>query len=142
MTSPFLPKPAYGAPCNNCGRCCVDALCWIGRLILGPQVKSPCPALIDTAAGRELFCGLMVNPQDYLPEQAKIVGAEAMCAAAKALIGAGDGCSLRYPHEPENPAFKRQSGLRKLTRKRIIKLLAVLGIGYPQAIAFLKQRGL
>jgi len=62
--------------------------------------------------------------------------------AAKMLIGAGDGCSLRYVHEPRNPQISDKQGLLKLSHKQIIKALKVWGVSRGRSIGFLQKRGL
>lgn len=136
--TPLLDKPPHGAPCNNCGLCCAYSLCFVGREILGPEAKAPCPALISNGDGRHL-CGLMISPQDYRPEQAKAVGIESMQRAAQELIGAGAGCGWKYDSEPRNQHLKK-SGLTKLSNKEVIKLLQVWGISRRRSIAFLQKR--
>jgi hypothetical protein len=111
-------------------------VCWIGELIVGPEAKAPCPALIESGGG--FYCGLMSRPQDFRPEQAKVVGIAAMQKAAQELIGAGDGCEGQYVDEPRNPRM-RASGLMKLNSREIIKRLQVWGLSRKQSIAFLQK---
>jgi hypothetical protein len=95
-------------------------------LILGKAAQVPCPALTD-----EMHCGLMDRPQDYRPEQARLVGIEAMREAAKRLIGAGAGCPMKSPDERPNPNFHEP--FLRLSRKEITKALAVWGYDREEA---------
>jgi len=81
-------KPVYGAPCNGCGLCCIASLCALGQHVFG-RIEGPCPALgIDDDL--KSSCGLVTAST---PE---------MSAAAKLIIGAGDGCDARFDGEPQN----------------------------------------
>jgi hypothetical protein len=51
-----LMKPAYGAPCNQCGFCCREEICSIGQQMY-PNAAAPCPAL-KWHDGR-YWCGLV-----------------------------------------------------------------------------------
>lgn len=59
-------QPAFGAPCNGCGVCCLIDTCPAGRLRFR-QKHGPCPALCWSAAERRYLCGLLSAPGDYLP---------------------------------------------------------------------------
>mgnify|MGYP003597837311 CR=1 FL=1 len=52
------PKPAYGAPCNGCGVCCLMEPCPIG-IIVSRRRKGACSALRWDAAAQHYRCGLM-----------------------------------------------------------------------------------
>jgi tetratricopeptide (TPR) repeat protein len=121
-------KPPHGEQCNRCGQCCRDAVCWLGEIVLG-DVKAPCPALID---GRE--CGLMVHPENYRPEQANAVGAEAMRRAARMLLTADTGCDLKSLNESANPHFR--PGELRFTTKETVKALQTWGITRRESIDY------
>lgn len=82
-------KPPHGAPCTNCGACCVATLCQLGRTLF-KQATGPCPAL--TSEG----CGVV-----------RIATSE-MRAHALVLIRAGEGCDARFNGEPINHPFHAQ----------------------------------
>lgn len=87
--APVLPKPAYWAPCNHCGMCCIHEPCWIGRMMF-EVYEGECPALQWSAEGSS--CGLMANPAAFMPVRVRIEGASRVREAAKTLIGSGRGC--------------------------------------------------
>lgn len=42
----MLKPPAFGEPCNGCGRCCREEICALGQRAFGHlKVQAPCPAL-------------------------------------------------------------------------------------------------
>jgi hypothetical protein len=95
--SPTRPKPAYKAPCNNCGRCCTSSLCGIGKLMFKTDV-APCPALQWDKDGGSA-CGLIADPARYAPTRARAKGVTALREAMKLTQGAGKGCSMPAPGE-------------------------------------------
>ena len=125
MTSPFLPKPAYGAPCNHCGQCCIAALCGTAKLIFGADHRGTCPALMWTKDGSA--CGLMSRPERFAPTRARIEGAGRIRDAAKLLIGSGVGCCFPTQNEPVDVAF-RDRIKNRLTRQQRIAALRTLGL--------------
>jgi hypothetical protein len=88
----MLEKPAYGEPCNSCGRCCQDELCGLAKRVFGPRL-GPCPAL--TEYGEGFGCGLILAPSFYAPMAASVHGEEAMRDAAALLCAAGAGCDAQ-----------------------------------------------
>jgi hypothetical protein len=92
----MLEKPAYGSPCNSCGRCCQDELCGLAKKVFGPRL-GPCPAL--TEYGEGFGCGLILTPSLYAPAAASIHGADAMRDAAALLCAAGAGCDAQGQNE-------------------------------------------
>ena len=87
--APVLPLPAYGAPCNRCGMCCVVKPCWIGRMLFEVE-EGECPAL--QWGGEGSSCGLMTKPAQFMPVRVRIEGASRVREAARTLIGSGLGC--------------------------------------------------
>jgi hypothetical protein len=88
-------KPPHGSPCNNCGLCCHSSKCDIGRALFGAS-DGPCPALrFDTE--RNSFCNVVANPQLYTKHDT-----EKARAAAKLLLYAGMGCTMRINGEYNN----------------------------------------
>ncbi len=88
----MLDKPAYGAPCNACGRCCQDELCRLGAKVFGPM-PGPCPALTEHEGG--FGCGLILTPARFAPLASSVHGAEAVSQAAALLCAAGAGCDAQ-----------------------------------------------
>ncbi|HKD31810.1 MAG TPA: hypothetical protein VKC66_38630 [Xanthobacteraceae bacterium] len=88
---PVIQKPSTGDPCNRCGVCCLTYPCAIGRLFFGVK-KGECPALQWDARGS--MCGLISNPEKYMPTRVRIKGASRVAAAAKFLLGSGVGCNF------------------------------------------------
>ncbi|SRR5579871_6676647 len=117
---PVIPKPFPGDPCNSCGVCCLIYPCTIGRLRFGFQ-KGECPALQWDAGGSK--CGVISNPEKYMPAQVKIKGASRVSEAAKFLLGAGVGCNFGTlaPNV-------MQAECEKITSKRGLKAWKTLGL--------------
>jgi len=95
-------KPKHGSPCNNCGLCCWSSKCDIGRALFpGPTGDGPCPALrFDTE--QNSYCDVMAAPERYTdadPETAR--------AAAKLLLYAGWGCTMRINGEMNDEFHQR-----------------------------------
>lgn len=103
MSAP--PKPAYGSPCNGCGRCCEAVLCPLGAHQFG-ATHGPCPALryID---GRSA-CGLVAAPRDFEPVRVAMHGAGRLAAAARAMIGSGYGCDAVADGETRDEAQRQR----------------------------------
>ncbi len=99
----MLEKPAYGSPCNACGRCCQDELCGLAKRVFGPRL-GPCPAL--TEQGDCFGCGLIIAPQRYAPMQASIHGEEELRNAAALLCAAGAGCDAQGHDESVDAAVR------------------------------------
>jgi hypothetical protein len=119
-----LLKPKCGDPCNHCGLCCLMETCPVGQRFFDIPGKTHCPALLWTKEGSR--CGLMTEPQKYVPTRARIHGPTKMREAAKFLLGAGKGCNFRE-HKDE-PKFTLQA--RPLSEIR--KAYKVLGITLEQ----------
>lgn len=98
-------KPAYGAPCNNCGQCCEDQLCPLGQIHF-KRLHGPCPAL--GFVGDVSSCGLVADPRRFAPVKTAVRGVSSMRDGAILLIGAGHGCDARLEHEPEDEAARRR----------------------------------
>lgn len=62
-TTPALPKPRFGAPCNGCGYCCTAQPCALAEEFLKCSA-GPCVAL--ERQGERTTCGLVRNPLGYL----------------------------------------------------------------------------
>jgi hypothetical protein len=104
-------KPKYRDPCNHCGLCCLMATCDLGQIVFDIPEKKHCPALVWTKEGSR--CGLMTEPQKFMPTRAGIHGPTKLRDAAKYLLGAGWGCSYRDKDEPKIPRLAPKSEIRK-----------------------------
>jgi hypothetical protein len=82
-----LPKPAFGSPCNGCGRCCLAEQCAISLEIF--DVRPVCPAL--EPLGDRLICGLMAHPLTFFPDVPAEKGA-AWSEFFRLAIGSGLWC--------------------------------------------------
>lgn len=94
-------KPPHGAPCTNCGVCCMAVRCSISVSLFGDG--GPCPAL--EPSGEEYTCGVINNPGRYAPALSERVGEDAVRAAAKTVLYVGEGCDARFNGEPINHVF-------------------------------------
>jgi len=99
----MLEKPAYGSPCNACGKCCQDELCALGTKVFGPH-QGPCPALAEVSTG--FGCGLILTPQLYAPTATALHGEDAMSKAAALLCAAGAGCDAQGFNEAVDEAMR------------------------------------
>lgn len=63
------PKPLYGKPCNNCGRCCLAEQCPLSMIVFGR--RTVCPALGQAADGA-LVCALPTEPERWMEMPAEI----------------------------------------------------------------------
>jgi hypothetical protein len=85
----LAPKPAYGAPCNGCGLCCLSEQCRASIEHFG--VQSVCPAL-EQSQGR-YWCGLMIRPSHYgAGENLAQFGEDIAAGFWRNYIGGGAGC--------------------------------------------------
>jgi len=91
-------KPAFGAPCNGCGICCLAQPCPLGML-LSRRRQGACGALRWDAETEVYRCGAVAHPQavleNALPTAARGLApllARGLAAAAPRWIGAGRGC--------------------------------------------------
>jgi hypothetical protein len=77
------PKPAFRAPCNGCGLCCLCEPCPAGVLVSGRR-EGACAAVRWDEAGRVYRCGL-------------VTGAPGPLAwLARRWISAGTGCDADF----------------------------------------------
>lgn len=110
-------KPAFNAPCNGCGLCCVATACGLAiDLVPGAEFGRPCPAL-EWEGGRS-WCGMIRRPFHHSPrladaaahmkpdDQAAASTLLAECVA-QSLGGVGRGCDSG----PDDPADDRFVGM-------------------------------
>ena len=115
-------KPPHGSPCNNCGGCCMEVLCVLGRHVFGFE-DGPCPALETTASG--YGCGLVSRPHEFTPVKVAIHGRAAMSKAASVLIGAGIGCDAQADGEEPNIQFLADMHLERFTSRAAMAIAAM-----------------
>ena len=117
---PVIPKPPSGDACNRCGVCCLTYPCAIGSLFFGVK-KGECPALQWDAGGS--MCGIISNPNKYMPTRVRIKGASRVAEAAKFLLGAGVGCNFGSV-----PPDRVQAELERITSEQARKSWKTLGL--------------
>lgn len=92
------PKPAWGAPCNGCGLCCLSEPCPVGILVTLRR-HGACRALAwDDPSGRYL-CGVLAGRRERLPGWLR-PWAGWLQRRARRLIAAGIGCDCDLELEP------------------------------------------
>ncbi len=100
-----MEKPKIGAPCNGCGLCCQNQICFNGAYVLqlvaelGETVQQPCPALMPISGGKH-GCGIILHPNKYI-KNSKYPAAVLSKHFAQ-LVGAGTGCDELL--NDDNPA--------------------------------------
>ncbi|PXW94966.1 hypothetical protein C7444_11149 [Sphaerotilus hippei] len=90
-------KPDRTAPCNGCGVCCVAEPCPVGMLI-SRQRSGACQALRWDEATARYRCGVVAQPEDFLPGALK-AAAPLLRRVALRLISSGSGCDCDYETE-------------------------------------------
>lgn len=83
-------KPALGQPCNGCGVCCLAEPCPLG-VVISRRRHGACDALRWSAAAGRYQCGVLVEPQAYLPRGLGWCG-PLLARLARRWIAAGTGC--------------------------------------------------
>ena len=110
IVTQIIEKAPYGAACNNCGKCCEDQICILGKHLFLEE-DGPCPALGYMMDGQS-YCGLVKNPRQFAPVRTAIHGPSVMKAAARLLIASHLGCDAQLDGEPANDIFREK--LRRL----------------------------
>ena len=59
-------KPAEGQACNGCGVCCAAQPCPLG-MALSRKRQGACHALLWDSTARRYHCGVVTQPQHWLP---------------------------------------------------------------------------
>ena len=96
------PKPAWGAPCNGCGVCCLSEPCPIGMLLSGKR-RGACRALVWDDAQARYLCGVLVGRRDVLPAGWRPL-AGLLQRGARRMIAAGVGCDCDIELDNDVPA--------------------------------------
>jgi hypothetical protein len=79
----MLKPPAYGSPCNMCGKCCQEEVCGIGKAVLGDDIQAPCPLLVKD--GERFLCGVVkAEAESRLPKLTALA------------LGIGRGCDADF----------------------------------------------
>jgi hypothetical protein len=81
------PKPELGAACNGCGVCCASEPCPMG-MWLSRKAQGRCDALIWSDLEQRHHCGVVAEPQHWLPWLPR----RAARALAMRWIAAARGC--------------------------------------------------
>jgi len=97
------PKPIYGAPCNNCGLCCVVSQCPISLLVFGPR-EGRCPALEPDGLGG-FRCGFVDHAEGDYRKPAEL------------MIGAGHGCDMAGTPQDYAEREKRRPHIIRQARR-------------------------
>lgn len=95
------PKPAWGAPCNGCGVCCLVEPCPLGMLVSGRH-QGACSALRWDAAAQRYVCGLVAPGAPALGERWRWL-ALVVQPLARRWISAGSGCDAHLEVGTEPP---------------------------------------
>ncbi|MBO9642579.1 hypothetical protein [Pseudacidovorax intermedius] len=90
-------KPAHGAPCNGCGVCCAHAPCPLG-MVASRRTHGACAALVWQAGAQVYRCGLIVQPERWLPRPLRRA-APWLARLARRYIAAGQGCDAHLDTE-------------------------------------------
>ena len=98
-------KPRHGTSCNNCGECCKDVLC-VSAVHVFKRTEGPCPAIQKKE--NKFMCGLMMQPENYVPDLVMANGKEVIAKAIGILVGAGIGCDSLLVGEKADDRFRAQ----------------------------------
>ncbi|WP_173982752.1 hypothetical protein [Magnetospirillum sp. SS-4] len=72
-------RPAFGAPCNGCGVCCLEECCPLA-IVVHRRRRGPCPSLIGGEDGEIHRCGLLIRaPRLLRPLVARWIAAGTGC---------------------------------------------------------------
>jgi hypothetical protein len=103
-------KPAWGAPCNGCGVCCLMEPCPLGVMLSGRRTGA-CRALRWQPDARQYRCGAITSAQEVIRARlpACVHGVVPLLAAllarvARRWVAAGTGCDCDVPSPERAPA--------------------------------------
>lgn len=85
------PKPAWGAPCNGCGVCCLAEPCPVGMLVSRRRTGA-CAAVAWVPAEQRYRCGVVLAPAQHLPRWLPAGALRWVSRLARRFIAAGRGC--------------------------------------------------
>ncbi|MBN9409664.1 MAG: hypothetical protein J0H69_10990 [Burkholderiales bacterium] len=91
-------KPAYGAPCNGCGVCCLAEPCPLG-MVVSRRRHGACDALRWRAAEARYVCGMVADPAEVLGPRWRFA-APLLARLARRWISAGSGCDAAIEVPP------------------------------------------
>jgi hypothetical protein len=94
-------KPAFGAPCNGCGVCCLSEPCPLG-MVLSRRRTGACTALRWDDAQALYRCGAISAPETVLPRRWHWA-APWLTRLARRWIAAGRGCDSTLQPLPATP---------------------------------------
>lgn len=94
-------KPAFGAPCNGCGVCCLAEPCPLGMLV-SRRRRGACDALRWDASAQLYRCGMAVDPGQVLGRRWDWAG-PVVARWARRWIAAGRGCDASLDATPPPP---------------------------------------
>ena len=95
-------KPAWGAPCNGCGVCCLAEPCPLGMLLSGKR-RGACAALVWNAGHAQYRCGAIQSPQQVVPPALRWLRRPLgwlLARTARRWIAAGAGCDSALEPQP------------------------------------------
>jgi hypothetical protein len=98
-------KPAWGAPCNGCGVCCLVAPCPLGVLV-SRRRQGACDAVLWVPEVSAYRCGLMAGSQDVVRRALPVMAHRLVPWLTRLLqrlaprwIAAGQGCDCSLQAE-------------------------------------------
>ena len=95
------PKPAYGAPCNGCGLCCLTAPCPLGVLVSRRRTGA-CSALRWSDGQARYQCGMVSDPGGVTGVNRPWL-LRLLLRGARRWIAAGVGCDARIEAQAPPP---------------------------------------
>ncbi|WP_354641562.1 hypothetical protein [Paracidovorax avenae] len=103
------PQPAFGAPCNGCGLCCLAGPCPLG-MVVSRRRSGPCaalrwiPAEVPGSPGRYV-CGMVADPAAVTGWR-RAWALRWIARLARRWIAAGQGCDALPLHVAPVPAHR------------------------------------
>ena len=94
-------KPAYGAPCNGCGLCCLSEPCPVG-IVVSRRRHGACDALRWNEDGSRYICGMAADPVEVMGPHWRLL-APLVRRLVRRWISAGSGCDAHLNAERQLP---------------------------------------